>query len=125
MRTYCQEAMRYGDQPIAATTDPKTVTVILNPAANKRSANDSFKKYCEPILHLGGFEVNIISTTSEGSARKTIEELPNLPDAILVAGGDGTLAECVTGGKKILIYQFKVLFCMLPEFTIILKFCLA
>lgn len=38
MRSYCEEAVRYGDVSIIAQAKPKRILVILNPAANKRSA---------------------------------------------------------------------------------------
>lgn len=56
-----------------------------------------FEKFCEPILNLAGFYIEIISTDYEGHARKYVEDIPKLPNAILVAGGDGTLSETVTG----------------------------
>lgn len=36
-------------------------------------------------------------TDSEGHARRYVEELEVLPDALLIAGGDGTVSEAVTG----------------------------
>lgn len=36
-------------------------------------------------------------TDSEGHAKRYIEQLEKLPDALLVAGGDGTVSEVVTG----------------------------
>lgn len=56
-----------------------------------------FEKYCEPLLHLAGISVTIIQTESEGQARTLIENLATPTDAIIVAGGDGTLADVVTG----------------------------
>lgn len=97
MREYCTEASKYGDTKVDAGAGLHKVIVLLNPAANKRSAEKLFEKYCEPILHLGGLAVEIIKTDSEGHARKYVEELQVLPRAILVAGGDGTLSEAVTG----------------------------
>ena len=37
MRAYCEAAKLYGEVPISVDTRPRHVTVILNPAANKRS----------------------------------------------------------------------------------------
>lgn len=54
MRTYCLEAKQYGDEKIPDGLDPKTITVILNPTANRRKAAKQFEKYCAPILHLAG-----------------------------------------------------------------------
>lgn len=56
-----------------------------------------YAEYCEPILHLAGVKVDVIKTDSEGHARRYIEELDTLPDAILVAGGDGTVSEAISG----------------------------
>lgn len=39
----------------------------------------------------------MVHTDSEGHARRYIEELEVLPDALLIAGGDGTVSEAVTG----------------------------
>jgi len=97
MREYCTEASKYGDQLLPLPHEPKRIVVILNQAANKKSAKDNFEKYCEPILQLAGYLIEIVQTDSEGHARRYIEDLPQLPDAILVAGGDGTLSEAVTG----------------------------
>lgn len=56
-----------------------------------------YDEYCAPILHLAGLCVEIVQTDSEGHARRYIEELEKLPDAIIVAGGDGTISEALTG----------------------------
>lgn len=56
-----------------------------------------FDEYCAPILHLGGLPVDVVKTDSEGHARRYIEDLETLPEAIVCAGGDGTLSEIVTG----------------------------
>jgi acylglycerol kinase len=97
MRTYCQEASAFGDEKIRVSEPLKKVLVILNPAADKKSSEENFEKYCAPILHLAGFNVTIVKTESEGHAIRYIEELDELPDSVVVAGGDGTLAETVTG----------------------------
>ncbi|XP_055708178.1 acylglycerol kinase, mitochondrial [Phlebotomus papatasi] len=97
MREYCLEASVSGDATASVSQPPKRVLVLLNPAANRRSAEETFKKYCEPILHLAGFLVDIVKTDSEGHARRHIEQLTSFPSAIVVAGGDGTLSEVVTG----------------------------
>lgn len=56
-----------------------------------------FEKYCEPLLNLAGVAVNIIQTESENHARQLIVDLQSQTDAILVAGGDGTLSDVITG----------------------------
>lgn len=96
MRVYCEKAAVYGKQPIEPGVEPKTVTVILNPNANRRKATKNFEKYCAPILNLAGIYVDVVQTESEGHAKTLMESLSNT-DAIVVAGGDGTLSEVVTG----------------------------
>lgn len=96
MRVYCKKAAEYGKQPIDVGVEPKTVTIILNPNANQRKATKNFEKYCAPILNLAGVYVDIIQTESEGHAKVLMENLSNT-DAVVVAGGDGTLSEVVTG----------------------------
>ncbi|EDW57490.1 acylglycerol kinase, mitochondrial [Drosophila virilis] len=76
---------------------PKNVLVIINPIANNKKTESLFKKYCEPILHLAGFSVEILRTNHIGHAKAFVEEMNTLPDAIVVAGGDGTKSEVITG----------------------------
>ncbi|XP_044253994.1 acylglycerol kinase, mitochondrial [Tribolium madens] len=96
MRVYCEKAAKLGEAPIRVEADPRTVTVILNPNANRRKAGDEFEKYCAPLLHLAGICVNVVKTESEGHARSLIGDL-NGTDAVVVAGGDGTVSEVITG----------------------------
>lgn len=100
MRHYCTEASQYGDVRIGSNQRVQKVLVLLNPAANRRSSEEDFHDYCEPILHLAGFEVDIVKTDSESHARRYVEELATLPDAIAVAGGDGTVSETISGLKR-------------------------
>ncbi|XP_062552255.1 acylglycerol kinase, mitochondrial [Armigeres subalbatus] len=100
MRHYCTEASKYGEVVVGSTQRLQKVLVLLNPAANRKSCEEDFHDYCEPILHLAGFEVEIVKTDSEGHARRYLEELAKLPDAIVVAGGDGTVSEVVSGLKR-------------------------
>lgn len=96
MKVYCEEALTYGKVAITGNTLPRKITVILNPAANKRSSLEDYEKYCSPILNLAGICVDVVHTESEGHAKKLVQELKNT-DALIVAGGDGTLSEVVTG----------------------------
>lgn len=96
MTVYCEKAAQYGRQPIPLHVNPRHITIVLNPNANKRSASDDFKNYCAPLLHLAGIAVDVIKTESEGHARDLMQDLKTT-DAVVVAGGDGTLSEIVTG----------------------------
>lgn len=97
MRAYCEAAKEIGEAPMPVDFRPRHITVILNPAANKRKARKEFEDYCAPLLYLAGLSVNVVVTGKEGQARSLIEKLEEATDAIVVAGGDGTLSEAVTG----------------------------
>ena len=97
MRELCQEALSYGSGVIKGADTPLyNVTVILNPVASAGKGRKLYEKYCAPLLNLAGMKVSVMRTESEGQA-KEIMEIMSDTDAVLVAGGDGTLMEAVTG----------------------------
>ncbi|KAK5902627.1 hypothetical protein CesoFtcFv8_007866 [Champsocephalus esox] len=95
-REACLLAREFGRQQIAPHERLMKATVILNPAACGGKANNLFEKNAAPILHLAGVEVTIVKTDYEGQAKKLME-LAEQTDMLIVAGGDGTLQEVVTG----------------------------
>merc|ERR1719219_3261891 len=89
--------MSYGSSVVKGADTPLyNVTVILNPVASGGKARKLYQKYCAPLLNLSGMKVSVMRTESEGQA-KEIMEIMSDTDAVLVAGGDGTLMEAVTG----------------------------
>ncbi|KAL2309880.1 hypothetical protein Nmel_006110, partial [Mimus melanotis] len=74
----------------------KKATVFLNPAACKGKAGNLFEKNAAPILHLSGLDVTVVKTDYEGQAKKLLE-LMESTDLIIIAGGDGTVQEVITG----------------------------
>ncbi|XP_025045584.2 acylglycerol kinase, mitochondrial isoform X3 [Pelodiscus sinensis] len=74
----------------------KKATVFLNPAACKGKARNLFEKNAAPILHLSGLDITIVKTDYEGQAKKLLELMENT-DLIIIAGGDGTVQEVITG----------------------------
>ncbi|XP_045711662.1 acylglycerol kinase, mitochondrial isoform X3 [Phyllostomus hastatus] len=95
-RAACQEAQVFGNQLIPPNAQVKRATVFLNPAACKGKARTLFEKNAAPILHLSGMDVTVVKTDYEGQAKKLLELMENT-DVIIVAGGDGTLQEVITG----------------------------
>ncbi|XP_043944424.1 acylglycerol kinase, mitochondrial [Protopterus annectens] len=95
-RAACEEAKVFGDQVIPPTVQAKKATVFLNPAACKGKARSLFEKNAAPILHLAGIDATIVKTDYEGQAKKLLDLMENT-DMIIVAGGDGTLQEVITG----------------------------
>jgi len=100
MRELCQEARSYGSGVIQGADTPLyNVTVILNPVASGGKGRKLYEKYCAPLLNLAGMKVSVMRTESENQA-KEIMEIMSEADAVLVAGGDGTLQEAVSGLLK-------------------------
>lgn len=98
MREYCKIAQEYGNSKAPVTSKLKKVLVVLNPAANKRNAEDNFNNFCAPILNLGGYMIDVVKTQSELHAIRLFEEEINESyDAIILAGGDGLISESITG----------------------------
>ncbi|KAM9855062.1 acylglycerol kinase, mitochondrial [Aulostomus maculatus] len=95
-REACLLAREFGRQQIAPQERLRKATVILNPAACSGKANNLFEKNAAPILHLAGVEVTVVKTDYEGQAKKLMEFMEQT-DMLIVAGGDGTLQEVVTG----------------------------
>ncbi|XP_027301921.1 acylglycerol kinase, mitochondrial [Anas platyrhynchos] len=95
-RAACQEAEVFGNQLIPSSMPLKKATVFLNPAACKGKARNLFEKNAAPILHLSGLDVTVVKTDYEGQAKKLLELMENT-DLIIIAGGDGTVQEVITG----------------------------
>ncbi|XP_032913625.1 acylglycerol kinase, mitochondrial isoform X2 [Catharus ustulatus] len=62
----------------------------------KSKAGNLFEKNAAPILHLSGIDVTVVKTDYEGQAKKLLE-LMESTDLIIIAGGDGTVQEVITG----------------------------
>uniref|UniRef100_A0A7M4FLR3 Acylglycerol kinase, mitochondrial n=3 Tax=Crocodylus porosus TaxID=8502 RepID=A0A7M4FLR3_CROPO len=95
-RAACQEAQVFGNESIPSNMEVKKATVFLNPAACKGKARNLFEKNAAPILHLSGLDITIVKTDYEGQAKKLLELMENT-DLIIIAGGDGTVQEVITG----------------------------
>ncbi|XP_028263763.1 acylglycerol kinase, mitochondrial [Parambassis ranga] len=95
-REACLLAREFGRQQIAPQERLRKATVILNPAACSGKANNLFEKNAAPILYLAGVEIKVVKTDYEGQAKKLME-LMDQTDMLIVAGGDGTLQEVITG----------------------------
>ncbi|XP_048243506.1 acylglycerol kinase, mitochondrial-like [Haliotis rufescens] len=97
-RAFCAEAVEYGSKILGFNEKPRRVTVFLNPAVKGGKGTKLFTKTAAPILYLAGMEVNVVKTEYEGQVKEFIKVLESQDtDAIIIAGGDGTLLEAVTG----------------------------
>ncbi|KAH3832461.1 hypothetical protein DPMN_105749 [Dreissena polymorpha] len=97
-REYCAKAKEYGDQSAVFGEKNRRITVFLNPAARGGRGTKLFEKNAAPLLYLAGIEVNIVKTEYEGQVKEFFQFLETQHvDGIVVAGGNGTLIETVTG----------------------------
>lgn len=53
-----------------------------------------YEQYCAPLFHLAGIKVATVKTEHEGQAQDLMGVMENT-SAVVVAGGDGTLAEVI------------------------------
>lgn len=57
---YARQAKRYGQQTVSPTQRLSRITVLVNRAAKGGKAVNIFDKNALPLLHLAGFDVNVI-----------------------------------------------------------------
>ncbi len=79
-------------------SDRSSALFILNPAAGTHNAGDTESAVVDR-LEAGGLEVEVRRTEGEGDARRWAREAANGDefDLVVVAGGDGTVREAVSG----------------------------
>lgn len=70
--------------------------MLLNPVANDRKGKNDYEKYCAPLFHLAGIRVSLVTTEAEGQVKELMEIMDNT-DCVVLAGGDGTVHEALTG----------------------------
>lgn len=73
--------------------------IIMNPESGKKRKITTYQEFYD-ILRNYGYEADIILTKARGDAEKIIQGLDNKIDLVIVAGGDGTLNEVVSGNLQ-------------------------
>lgn len=77
----------------------KKCIFIYNPESGKKSIFGSPFKNFEKILVQKGYEPTMIPTTKKGDATRIVRELDET-DLVIIAGGDGTINEGITGNLQ-------------------------
>jgi acylglycerol kinase len=76
----------------------KRVTIFLNPIANGERGKFLYDKNVAPLLHLSGLDVRLVRLEKNSEANAYMKELDvNDTDCIVVAGGNATLNEVISG----------------------------
>jgi diacylglycerol kinase (ATP) len=80
-----------------AVTAPTRLFVVLNPHAGRGGAAAAWAA-AEPILRAAGCSPQLVESKRPGHARELLAALPpGACDAVVVAGGDGSLHEAIDG----------------------------
>lgn len=93
----------------------KSCAVVYNPKSGKGNKKDDFVKYTKEVLKKNDYHVTFFKTEKAGDATKIIAELEDTYDLVIVAGGDGTLNEGITGN---LMRKRKLVLAHLPVGTV-------
>lgn len=98
MQEYCYEALKYSKQKVTAEHQLKRVIVFLNPIANKERGRFLYDKNVAPLFNLSGIDVRLVRLEKNSEANEYMKEIDlNEADCIVVAGGNATLNEVISG----------------------------
>ena len=99
MQAYCYETLKYSREKVTKPeTAMKRVTVFLNPVANGERGKFLYDKNVAPLLHLSGLDVRLVRLEKNSEANAYMKELDVTDtDCIVVAGGNATLNEVISG----------------------------
>lgn len=90
----------------------KKCAVIYNPKSGKLKNMKEFLKVTEKILNQYGYGAEFFKTSKVGDATNIIVNLNDIYSLVIIAGGDGTLNEAVTGNvmreKKFLLASLPI-----------------
>jgi diacylglycerol kinase family enzyme len=98
LQAYCYEALKYSKDKVSPEQNVKRVTIFLNPIANQERGRFLYEKNVAPLLHLAGLDVRLIRLDKNSEANEYMKEIDmSSTDCIVVAGGNATLNEVITG----------------------------
>jgi diacylglycerol kinase family enzyme len=98
LQAYCYEALKYSQDKVSPEQSLKRVTIFLNPIANQERGRFLYEKNVAPLLHLAGLDVRLIRLDKNSEANEYMKEIDmNDTDCIVVAGGNATLNEVISG----------------------------
>lgn len=98
LQAYCYEALKYSKEKMKPMQSIKRVTIFLNPIANGESGRFAYDTKVAPLLHLAGLDVRLVRLDKNSEANEYMKALDLTDtDCIVVAGGNATLNECISG----------------------------
>lgn len=92
------EARRVGQQRLADEAPPRHLTLLYNPVSGDGTAKRIVDRLVTPVLRAAEVQYDVVPTQYAGYATEYLQDM-NLDscDGILIAGGDGLVAEVITG----------------------------
>lgn len=78
----------------------KKCAVVYNPNSGKNKKQSDFVKNVESILKEYHYDVDFFGTTKPGDATEIVSQLEDIYHLVIIAGGDGTLNEGISGNLK-------------------------
>ncbi|CAF0855269.1 unnamed protein product [Brachionus calyciflorus] len=98
LQAYCYEALKYGKERMDPNKNLRRITIFLNPISGKERGKFLYDKHVAPLLHLSGLDVRMIRLEKNSEANEYMKEIDlNETDCIVVAGGNATLNEVISG----------------------------
>lgn len=98
LQAYCYEALKYSQERVSPEQTVRRVTVFINPVANSERGRFLYDKNVAPLLHLAGLDVRVVRLDRNSEANAYMKEIDmNDTDCVVVAGGNATLNEVISG----------------------------
>ena len=98
LQAYCYEALKYSQERVNPEHTVRRVTVFINPIANNERGRFLYDKNVAPLLHLAGLDVRVVRLEKNSEANAYMKEIDlNDTDCVVVAGGNATLNEVISG----------------------------
>jgi len=91
-------ARKVGDQRAFAGASKRHLTILYNPISGDGTAKRIVDKLVTPVLRAAFVEYDVVPTQYAGYATEYVHDMKlDGCDGILIAGGDGVVAEVITG----------------------------
>ncbi|CAD6186663.1 unnamed protein product [Caenorhabditis auriculariae] len=97
-QTFKKRSQHQSPPHLAKKLESRKVLVLVNPFSGQKNALSLWKKFGDPVLKDAGIEFDLVLTEYAGHATELLRELDiDRYESVLVNGGDGLVAEVLSG----------------------------